>query len=129
MNLNLVQYLRSKPVIALVGATNDRTKYGNIILRDLSSRGFEVRPVNPRAESVEELPSYPDLKTANHDGKIGLLVYVIPPPLTLGSLKEALELGLRKVWVQPGAADDAVRDFLEKNNFEYLSDACVMIEA
>lgn len=123
-----MKHLNTNPVIALVGATNDSTKYGNIILKDLLRKGYRVRPVNPRATAVEGLPAFKDLKSANTAGDVGLVVYVIPPKLTLQSLQEALDLSLTKVWIQPGAGDQHVREFLEEHRFEYLMDACVMVE-
>ena len=129
MDLNLVQLLRQQPIIALVGATNDRAKFGNIILRDLVSKNFHVIPVNPRARAVEEIPAFPDLASALEENLIGLVVYVVPPKLTRVSLEEAARLGLKQVWVQPGAGDEAVREYLEEHRFEYLMDACVMVEA
>lgn len=129
MDLDLVKYLRSKPLIALVGATNDKAKFGNIILRDMTRKGFQIVPINPRATAVEGIEAFPDLRSAKKKHDISLVVYVIPPSLTLNSLKEAGELGLKKIWVQPGAGDESVREYLEKNNFEFLMDACVMVEA
>ena len=128
MNLDLVPYLRTNPGIALVGATNQKEKYGNIILQDMVKKGYKIIPINPRAKEVDGLTCYPDLKAASAQENIGLVVYVIPPKFTLESLAEAGELGLKKVWVQPGAGDDAVRDYLEGNGFEFLMDACVMVE-
>jgi len=127
MNLDLVEFLRTEPVIAIVGATNDSSKYSNIIMRDLLAKGFKVLPINPRAKEVLGVPAYPDLKTALKENP-GLVVYVVPPKITLESLKEALKLNLKKVWVQPGAGDETVREFLDENGFEYLLNACVMME-
>ncbi len=130
MNLDLVDFLRKKnPVMALVGATNQRTKFGNIILRDMRAKGYTVVPVNPRAATVEGLKAFPDLASALREQEISLVVYVIPPKLTLQSLGEASELGLKNVWVQPGAGDEAVRAYLDEHEFDYLMDACVMVEA
>jgi predicted CoA-binding protein len=126
---DLVKHLNSNPVIALVGATNDSSKFGNTILRDLVRKGYTVRPVNPKATNVEGIPAYKDLKSALAAGEIGLVVYVIPPKLTLQSLEEALSLSLKNVWVQPGAGNEEVRAFLDSNGFHYLMDACVMVEA
>lgn len=126
---DLVQHLNTNPVIALVGATNHSTKYGNIILKDLLRKGYTVRPVNPRATAVEGQPAFADLKAALAAGPVGLVVYVIPPKLTLQSLQEALALSLKKVWIQPGAGNEDVRAFLDTNGFEYLMDACVMVES
>ena len=39
--------------IALVGASNDKEKYGNKIYRDLRSKGYNVTPINPKEEKIE----------------------------------------------------------------------------
>jgi len=129
MNFDLVAYLKTKPVIAIVGATNDTRKYGNIICKDLLKKGFTIVPINPRATTVENIPAFPDLTTALEQFPLGLVVYVIPPSLTLKSLIEANGVNLKKVWIQPGAGDEAVRRYLDENSFEYLMDACVMVES
>jgi len=129
MNFDLVSYLRTNPVIAIVGATNDTTKYGNKIMKDLIKKGYRVVPINPKATEVEGIKAYPDLTSAKSDHDISMIDYVIPPALTLKSLEEAKKTGIKKVWIQPGAGNDEVRDYLELNGFEYLMDACVMIES
>jgi predicted CoA-binding protein len=128
MELDLVSHLRSNPGIALVGATNDSTKYGNIIFRDLRKKNYTVYPVNPQATTVEGEPAYKNLTALASEKSIGLVVYVIPPKLTLAGLKEAESLGLKRVWIQPGAGDEAVRAYLDEHGFEYLMDACVMVQ-
>jgi uncharacterized protein len=126
---DLVAFLRQNPGIALVGATNHSQKFGNIIMKDMMRKGYKMIPVNPRAKSVEGLQAFPDLTSARKNEDIGLVVYVIPPALTRQSLDEALNLGLKKVWIQPGAGDESVRGFLDEHGFEYLMDACVMVES
>lgn len=128
MELDLVSHLRSNPGIALVGATNDSTKYGNIIFRDLRKKNYTVYPVNPRATTVEGEAAFKSLESLVAEKSVGLVVYVIPPKLTLEGLKVAESLGLKKVWVQPGAGDDTVRSYLDEHGFEYLMDACVMVQ-
>lgn len=128
MELDLVSHLRSNPGIALVGATNDSTKYGNIIFRDLRKKNYTVYPVNPRATTVEGEAAYKNLESLIAEKSVGLVVYVIPPKLTLEGLKIAESLGLKKVWVQPGAGDETVRAYLDEHGFEYLMDACVMVQ-
>ena len=39
--------------IAVVGATDDPSKYGNVIYRDLKKKGFVVHPVNPNRSQVD----------------------------------------------------------------------------
>lgn len=128
MELDLTSYLRSNPGIALVGATNDSKKYGNIIFRDLRKKNYTVYPVNPRATTVEGETAYRSLEDLVAEKTVGLVVYVIPPKMTLEGLKVAESLGLKKVWVQPGAGDETVRAYLDEHGFEYLMDACVMVQ-
>ncbi|RME91610.1 MAG: CoA-binding protein [Candidatus Hydrogenedentota bacterium] len=134
MNWDLAEFLRTKPKIALVGATNDSRKYGNKIFLDLTRKGFEVIPINPKAKTVEGVTAYPDLASIPEKQRPQLVVYVVPPKITLQSIQQALQLGFTKFWIQPGAGDETVRDALEqatKENSEvrYLMDACVMVES
>jgi predicted CoA-binding protein len=55
----LLDLLKEKNnVIALIGASNDPSKYGNKILLDLISKGHNVVPINPKEEEVAGLKSY-----------------------------------------------------------------------
>ncbi len=126
-SLDLVEYLKKNPNIALIGATNDKTKYGNIIFHDLINKGYTVFPVNPKASTIEGHKAYKNLEQLIQVQQVDLLVFVVPPKITYQILQEALKLNLKKVWIQPGAGDEEVRNFLENNQFEYLMDACVMV--
>ncbi len=125
----LVKYFRTMPPVALIGASNDSTKYGNIIFKDLKSKGFTIYPINPKATSIEGVPALHSLQELKEKTDVELLVYVIPPKLTLESLQIAKELGYQKAWLQPGSADAAVAEYLDTHNFQYIIGACVMVES
>lgn len=112
--------------IALVWASNDKEKYGNKILHNLLSKWHLVFPVNHKEDFIETLKSYKNLKEIKN--KIDIINIVTPPKVTLEILKEALSLNLKKVWIQPWASDEEVINFLKENNFDYVSDACIMID-
>lgn len=86
---------------AVVGASNDRSKYGNKVLRVYQQNGLTVYPVNPKAEEVEGLACYPDL--ASLPERIHGVSIVTPPAVTEGIVEEAHEAGIRHLWMQPGA--------------------------
>ena len=50
---DLIEEFMAQKRFAIVGATADTKKYGNEIFRNLTSRGYEVYPVNPRLEELE----------------------------------------------------------------------------
>ncbi len=115
------------PLIAVVGATDIPGKYGGIIYRDLKSKGYSVAAVNPGRETVDGDPSYRSL--ADLPWRPDIVNIVVPPSRTLRVLDAAVEIEDVAVWIQPGAADDAVRERVAELGIPALIDACIMIEA
>jgi predicted CoA-binding protein len=113
--------------VAVVGATDDPTKYGGRIYRDLKSKGFTVYAVNPNRDTVDGDPAWPSLAALPEAPTI--VDFVVPPPVTLRLLEEAKELGYTDVWIQPGAEDDAVIAYLDAEGFNSLVNACIMVQA
>jgi predicted CoA-binding protein len=115
------------PVIAIIGATDNPTKYGNRIYRDLKDKGYRVFPVNPTRDTVDGDPVYADL--ADLPEIPDIVTYVVPPQRTLRLLKRAKELGHMRAWVQPGAENADVMDYLDANNFDYMANVCIMVRS
>lgn len=112
------------PLIAVVGATDAPGKYGGKIYRDLKAKGYRVVAVNLSRPTVDgdvayrrvaELPDRPDIVNI-----------VLPPVRTLTVLDEVASIPDVAVWIQPGAADQAVRDRVEELGIAALIDACIM---
>ena len=114
-------------VIAVVGATDNQRKFGYAIYRDLKRKGYKAYAVNPNRTSVDGDPAYPDL--ARLPGKPDLVNFVVPPEVTLSVLKQCLDLGLKNVWLQPGAESPEVLEFLSAHGFNYLVNTCIMVES
>lgn len=111
--------------VAVVGATDDPSKYGAVIYRDLKRKGFEVYPVNPNRPTVDGDPAYPDLASLPVTPTV--VNFVVPPSETLRVLEEAKQLGIENVWVQPGAESPGVMRYLQEENFSYLANSCIMV--
>lgn len=91
---------------AVVGASANRAKFGNIIYRTLRERGYRVYPVNPTLETVEGDRAYPDI-AALPEG-VEVLDIVIPPQRVPPVLEQAKAAGITRIWLQPGAESPAV---------------------
>jgi uncharacterized protein len=113
--------------IAVVGASNDPAKYGNIIVRNLAAKGYAVLPVNPREGEVAGLPAFPNLAAV--PGPVHIVNVVTPPAVTLKVLEEVARLGLPAVWLQDGSYDDAVLDLAARSPFQTVHEACIMVAA
>lgn len=112
-------------LIAIVGATDNPGKFGGIIYRHLKAKGFLVVPVNPKRKTVDNDKAYASL--AELPQCPALVNFVVSPEDTLAVLKQCLDLGLMNVWLQPGASNAAVLQFLQEHRFNYLN-ACIMVE-
>lgn len=89
---------------AVVGASEDRAKYGNKVLRAYQQRGMRVLPVNPHADEVEGLPAFADLESIGEP--IHGISVVVPPRVTESIVEAAGRLGIKHIWMQPGAESD-----------------------
>jgi predicted CoA-binding protein len=90
---------------AVVGASQDRTKYGNKVLRVYQQNRIDVVPVNPKADEVEGLKAYPDLMSI--PGAIHGVSIITPPAITERVVQQAIQKGIQHIWMQPGAESDA----------------------
>jgi predicted CoA-binding protein len=93
---------------AVVGASGDRCKYGNKVLRAYRQRNLPVFPVNPRETEVEGLPCYPAL--ADLPQPVRAVSIVTPPAVTERIVEEAAQSNVQYLWIQPGAeSQEALR--------------------
>lgn len=97
---------------AVVGASQDRSKYGNKVLRAYLQNKRAVYPINPTADEVEGLKAYPslaDLPEAVHGVSI-----ITPPRVTETVVEQAGKLGIKNVWMQPGAESSSAMESGER---------------
>jgi predicted CoA-binding protein len=121
--------LLEKPdtTVAIVGATDNPAKYGYVIYRDLKRKGFSIFPVNHNRGTVDQDTAFKTL--AEIPGAPTVVNIVVPPEETLLILQQCLELGLMNVWLQPGTESAANLTFLQEHSFNYLADACIMVQS
>ena len=109
---------------AVVGASKDRSKFGNITLRELQQRGKQVYPVNPKATEVEGAACYPSLSAL--PVPVDRVLVVVPPKQGEDVVKEADAAGIRYVWFQPGAESDAALAYCEAHGIEAIAGHCIL---
>lgn len=103
-----IQAFLESPSFAVVGASTDRAKYGNKVLRCYQQHGRRVYPVNPRAPEVEGLRAYPSLAALPEP--VPAISIITPPAATEQVVRDAHAAGVKHVWMQPGAeSDEAIR--------------------
>lgn len=117
----------SQSKIAVVGVSRGGKKFGNVVFRDLRSKGYKVYPVNPSAEIVEGVTCYPSLNDLPES--VDGAVLVVPPSITNKVVQNAHEAGIDRIWMQPGAESAQAIQFCEQNDMRVVFGECIMMIA
>jgi predicted CoA-binding protein len=121
----IIRFLDKKNIFAVVGASRDPEKYGYQVYKDLQEVGYKIYPVNPNADeilgdkcypSLEKLPVVPDVVDV-----------VVPPKITEQIVKKCKDIGVKKVWMQPGSESEEAIRFCEDNGIDIVYGVCVMV--
>ena len=118
--------INKKFLYAVVGASNNKEKYGYKVFKDLLDSGYKVIRINPGEKKILGEKVYPTL--SNVKKKIDIVIFVTQPKITEKILEDIKILEIQNVWLQPGAQSDAAIQFCKKNNIECIHDACIMIQ-
>jgi predicted CoA-binding protein len=119
-------FLASGPY-AVVGASNDRAKYGNKVFRAYKAKGWKVYPVNPREKEVEGQEAFPDLASLPEKPR-GVSI-ITPPQVTERVVAEAADAGALFVWMQPGAESPEAIRIARERGLEVIGDgSCFLVE-
>lgn len=122
----LIEDFIKRRVWAVVGASTDPDKYGNRIYRDLRAAGYTVYGVNPRGGEIEGQELYAGL--ADLPEKPEVVDTVVPPAVTEEVVRQCAELGLTRVWMQPGSESEAAIQFCREHDIQVVYHSCAMVQ-
>ena len=94
------------PVIAIVGASSDRRKYGNKALRAFRQQGYTVVPINRHEVEIEGERAYASV--LDYPGVVDEATVYLRPEAGVAVMEELAGKGIRRVWLNPGADAPAV---------------------
>lgn len=118
-------FLESGPY-AVVGASTNREKYGNKVLRAYFQSGREAWPINPKEAEVEGHTAYADLASLPSVPR-GLSI-ITPPAVTEKVVAAAADLGVEFVWMQPGAESPKAIEIAEERGLRVIADgSCLLV--
>jgi predicted CoA-binding protein len=122
----LVDECVAERVWAVVGASRDARKFGHRITLDLHRAGYTVYPVNPQGGMIDGIVIYPTLAALPE--RPAVVDVVVPPAVGAGILRECAALGIRRVWLQPGAESPELIALGERLGLKVVHHACIMLE-
>jgi len=93
-------------IVAVIGASNNRRKFGNRAVRAYKLRGYTVVPINPHETEVEGLRAYKSVLDV--PGSIEMASFYVPPDVGERVIEEIARKQIPEVWLNPGAESGAL---------------------
>ena len=110
----------------VVGASSNRQKFGNRVLRCYLQNGKQAIPVNPNeseiegvacVKSVEELPA-----------TVKSISMITPPAVTEQLVPRAIAHGIENIWMQPGAESQVAIALCREKGINVIADgSCLLV--
>ncbi|GAB4270730.1 MULTISPECIES: CoA-binding protein [Deferrisoma] len=121
-----IQRFLASGAFGVIGASRDRRKYGNKVLRCYRQAGRRVVPVHPREAEIEGLPCVGAV--ADLPREVQSLSLVTPPQVTEEIVEQAIRAGIPNLWMQPGAESPAAVARAEAAGLNVIADgSCVLV--
>lgn len=114
----------SKPTVAILGASASRDKFGNKSVRAHQHAGYEVYPVNPKAETIEGLKCYPSI--ADCPSPIDRVSMYLPPALGLKELPAIAAKKPKEVYLNPGTESPEIFALGRRLGLNLIADCSIV---
>jgi uncharacterized protein len=98
--------MASTRVVAVIGASSNRSKFGNRAVRAFRGQGYTVVPINPHETEIEGLKAYASVLDV--PGPIDMATLYVPPDVGERVIEEIARKQIPEVWLNPGAESDAL---------------------
>jgi len=93
-------------IVAVIGASSDRRKFGNRALRAFRRQGYTVLAINPNETVVEGLKTYASVLDV--PDAIDMATFYVPPDVGEKVMPEVARKKIPEVWLNPGSESDAL---------------------
>lgn len=93
-------------IVAVIGASSNRSKFGNRAVRAFLQQGYTVIPVNPHEAEIEGLKAYASVLDV--PGPIDMATFYVPPEIGSRVIGEMAQKQIPEVWLNPGSESDAL---------------------
>jgi predicted CoA-binding protein len=125
LTLNQInEFITSQP-IAMVGVSRNPKKFGYTAFKELKQKGMNIVPVNPEADEILGEKSYRDVASLPSDVR-GIII-MTKKDKTEAVVKEALNKGIKQIWIQQMADSPEALSALKESGINYISGECILM--
>jgi predicted CoA-binding protein len=126
-SLATIESFLSTKKLAIVGVSRNPKKFGRVVYETLKEKGFTVYGVNPYTESLNGDPCYPDISSL--PSEVDRVFIVTPPDKTAENVQQAMEKGIRNIWIQQRSDTGEALDMLKEKDVNLIHNQCILMYA
>ncbi len=121
-----IKQFLAAPAFGVVGASANRDKYGNKVLRCYQQNGRTVIPVNPNETAIEGIPCAATVNDLSAD--VTSISMITPPAVTAKLVPLVIEKGIQNIWMQPGAEHPDAVALCRQRGVNVIADgSCLLV--
>ena len=121
-----IETFLASPAFGVAGASANRSKYGNKVLRCYLQHGRRAVPVHPVEKEIEGIA----VASSVHDlpDEVKSPSMITPPAVTEKLVLLAIERGITNIWMQPGAESPAAVQYCRDRGVNVIADgSCLLV--
>ena len=121
----LIDNFYKEKKIAIAGVSRNPKKFGYQVFNELNKKGYEIFPINPKANTIENIACYADVESL--PTQVNSLLILTPKDQTDDILRSALNKGIKNIWVQQmSETADTIR-IAEEYEKEIIHHKCIFM--
>ena len=126
-NIDQIRTFLEPKKMAMAGVSRNRKKFGYSVFKELRAKGFEIFPINPRADEIDGVKCFASVGELPADVKH---LHIITPKTQSEELvRQAHEKGIQDIWIQQSSETPEALEFAKNKNINLIHKRCIMMYA
>jgi predicted CoA-binding protein len=113
------------PTIAIIGASQDRNKFGNKAVRVFADKGYKVYPIHPKLSEIEGHKVYSSILQVP-EKELDMVSFYLPPAVGMKVIEDVAKVKCKEVWLNPGSESDELVEKAESLGLTVIQ-ACSIV--
>ena len=126
-NLKQIENFLSNKHIGVIGASRNPKSFSSALINELINANYSVYPVNPKAETINDLKAFHTVEDLPKE--VTAILYVTNAKATDALLQEAIDKGFKNIWIQNASETDKTESIINNNNINInlITKQCIIM--
>lgn len=123
----LINSFMEEKKLALIGVSSKKEKFGNVVLKELKEKGFEIYPVGSNISEFEGNKVYNSIDDLPEG--INYALISVAKEKSEPIVKDLIKKEIKNIWFLRGSYDPKFETLLKESNCNYIFNKCILMYA